>query len=160
MTVLQIQKLGNPILRQKAKRVNHISQSILNLIDDMIETMHHANGAGLAAPQIGKPYRIIVVGMPDEEPFVLINPDYVKTSGPYEVEEGCLSYPGHKGKIKRFTSVTVKGRDRKGKEIRIKANDLLAQILQHEIDHLNGTLYIDRVESDDAVYEVDPPDTD
>ena len=156
MSVLPIIQLGNPILRQKAKRVNHISESIQKLIDDMIDTMHDANGAGLAAPQIGKSYRLIVVGMPDEEPFAIINPEYVKQAGEYEIEEGCLSYSGHKGTIKRYNYVVVKGIDRNGKPIRIQAKDLLAQILQHEIDHLNGLLYIDRAESDKDVYPVDP----
>lgn len=159
MAVLPILQLGNPILRQKAKRVSHISESIQKLIDDMLDTMHDANGAGLAAPQIGKSFRLIVVGLPDEKPFTIINPEYVKKSGQYEIEEGCLSYPRHKGIITRYESVIVKGLDRKGKPIRIKANDLLAQVLQHEIDHLNGLLYIDHVNSDEGVYKVDPPET-
>jgi len=124
------------------------------LIDDMIETMRGASGAGLAAPQIGKLLRVIVIGLPEEEPFALINPQIVKKSGEREVVEGCLCLPGYRGEIKRAVSVIAKGRDRHGKEVRLKAEGLLAQTLEHEIDHLNGILYIDYLDGKDSLYEI------
>jgi peptide deformylase len=156
MALLPILHFGNPALRQKSKRVSSISESVQKLIDDMIETMHQANGAGLAAPQVGKLLRIITIEMPEEEPFVLINPEIIKKSGEREVTEGCLSYPGYRGEIKRADSVTCKGLDRQGKAIRIKTDGLLAQVLEHEIDHLNGVLYIDYLESEGKLQKVEP----
>ena len=156
MAVLHILRFGNPVLRQKSKRVSSISQSVQKLIDDMIETMQQACGAGLAAPQVGKLLRVITIEMPDEEPFALINPEIVKKSGEREVTEACLSYPCYNGEIKRAESVTCKGLDRQGKAVRIKAEGILAQALEHEIDHLNGVLYIDYLESEDKLHEVQP----
>jgi len=149
----------DPVLRQKAKRVSRIDNSIQRLIDDMVETMRQANGVGLAAPQVGVPLRVIVLQMSEEEPMAIINPEIVKRLGEQEVNEGCLSVPGYFGEIKRSASVTVKGRDRQGKAIRIKATGLMAEALEHEIDHLNGTLYIDHVESQDKIHKIEAPDT-
>ncbi|HAZ31454.1 MAG TPA: peptide deformylase [Dehalococcoidia bacterium] len=154
MAILPILPFGNPILRQKSKRVSSINGSMQKLIDDMIETMRGASGAGLAAPQIGKLLRVIVIGLPEEEPFALINPQIVKKSGEREVVEGCLCLPGYRGEIKRAVSVIAKGRDRHGKEVRLKAEGLLAQTLEHEIDHLNGILYIDYLDGKDSLYEI------
>ena len=156
MPVLSIRLVPDPLLRQKAKRVRNIDSSIERLIDDMLETMPAVSGAGLAAPQVGVSLRVAVIGMPDEEPIVLINPEVVKRSGERIVVEGCLSIPGYRGEIKRSTSITVKGRNREWKEIRLKATELLAQALEHEIDHLNGVLYIDHLESPDKLYKVEP----
>ncbi|MFA4835624.1 MAG: peptide deformylase [Dehalococcoidia bacterium] len=156
MAILPILRFGNPVLRQKSKRVSIISQSVQKLIDDMIETMQQASGAGLAAPQIGKLLRIITIEMEDEEPFALINPEIIKKSGEREVTEACLSYPGYRGEIKRAESVTCKGLDRQGKGVRIKADGLLAQALEHEIDHLNGVLYIDYLENEDKLHKIEP----
>ena len=156
MTVLDICHLPNPVLRQKAKRVPRIDSSIQRLIDDMIETMKKEGGVGLAAPQVGVSLQVAVLQMPKEEPFAIINPKVVKRSGEREVVEGCLSVPGYQGEIRRSVSVTVKGLDRKGKAIRIKATGLMAQALEHEIDHLNGVLYIDHIESEDKIYRVEP----
>ncbi|MFC1909341.1 peptide deformylase [Chloroflexota bacterium] len=144
------------ILRQKAKKVPGIDGSIQRLIDDMIETMHQANGVGLAAPQIGVSLRIIVMQMPGEDPAALINPEIVKRVGEQEVTEGCLSVPGYYGEIKRSAKVTVKGKDRHGKAVRIKAAGLMAEALEHEIDHLNGFLYIDHVESPEKLHKIQP----
>ena len=149
----------DPVLRQKAKRVSRIDKSIKQLIDDMVETMQQANGVGLAAPQVGVSLRVIVLQMSEEEPMAIINPEIVKRLGEQEVNEGCLSVPGYFGEIKRSASVTVKGRDRQGKAIRIKATGLMAEALEHEIDHLNGTLYIDHVESQDKLHKIEAPDT-
>jgi len=157
MAVRKIRKLPDPVLKQKAKKVSTIDSSIQQLIDDMLETMPQAGGVGLAAPQIGVSLRVIVLQMPDDEPIALINPEIVKRSGEREVSEGCLSVPGYAGEIKRAEVVTVKGQNRQGKTIRLKATGLMAQALQHEIDHLNGMLYIDHLESRDKMYKIEPP---
>lgn len=156
MAVLPIVVAEHPVLRRRAKRVSSIDHSIQQLIDDMTESMRAASGVGLAAPQIGVPLRVIVLQMPDEEPVVIINPEVVKRKGEREVSEGCLSVPGYRGEIKRSLSITVKGRDRQGKEIRIKAEELLAQALEHELDHLNGVLFLDRLESEDKLHKIEP----
>jgi peptide deformylase len=124
----------------------------------MLETMQQAGGVGLAAPQVGVSLRLVVIQMPEEEPIVLVNPEIVKCSGEREVVEGCLSVPGYAAHIKRSVSVTAKGRDRTGKEIRIKGEGLLAQALEHEIEHLDGILYIDHLASPDDLQRVVPED--
>jgi peptide deformylase len=156
MAVLTVLTLPEPILRQKSKRVRTIDGSVRKLAGDMIETMHAASGVGLAAPQVGVPLRLIVIGLPEEEDFVLINPEIVRRSGERMVTEGCLSIPGYFGEIKRAQRVTVKGKDLSGKEIRIKAEELMAQALEHEIDHINGVLYIAHLESDEKLHRIEP----
>jgi len=157
LAVHPIRILGDPVLRQKAKRVPKIDASIHRLIDDMIDSMRAANGVGLAAPQIGVSLRVIVIGLPDEEPFALINPEIVKRSGERRVEEGCLSVPGYRAELTRSVTVVAKGLDRQGRPLRIKArDDLLAQALEHEIDHINGILYIDHLPSLDALQKLEP----
>ncbi len=159
MAIIPIRVAPDPILRQKSKRVRNIDGSIQKLISNMLETMHAAPGVGLAAPQIGVPLRVIVIGIPGEEDIALINPAIVRRSGEYLVTEGCLSVPGYIGQIKRAESVRVKGRDPSGKAIRIKADGLLAQALEHEIDHINGVLYIDHLESMDDLRKIEPEET-
>ena len=160
MAVFPIRTLPDPILKQKAKRVRTIDHSIKKLIRDMIETMHAERGrVGLAAPQIGIPLRVIVIGLPEEEDIAIINPEIVRRRGERLIDEGCLSVPGYFGQIKRAESVTVKGRDQNGKEIRIKADGLLAQALEHEIDHLNGVLYIDHPEARESLRKIEPEET-
>ena len=158
MAVRPIRLLGDPVLRQRAKRVPQVDDSIQRLIDDMIESMHEASGVGLAAPQIGVSLRVIIIELPDEEEVItLINPQFVKRSGERRVYEGCLSIPGYRAEISRSVSVTVKALDRQGRPMRIKAaDDLLAHALEHEIDHINGVLYIDYLESPDALEKVEP----
>jgi peptide deformylase len=160
MAVIPIRVLPDPMLRQKSKRVRIIDSSIQKLINDMIETMHAVPGrVGLAAPQVGVSLRVFVIGIPGEEDIALINPEVVRKTGQRLVEEGCLSIPGYVGQIRRAVSVKVKGHDQNGKEIRIKAKELLAQALEHEIDHLNGVLYIDYLESMDKLYKIEPEGT-
>jgi len=159
MTVIPIREMPDPILRQKSKRVRNIDGSIKKLIANMRETMHAAPGVGLAAPQVGIPLRVIVIGIPEQEDIALINPQIVRKAGERVVNEGCLSIPGYIGEIKRAESVTVKGRDQNGKELRIKAEKLLAQALEHEIDHLNGVLYIDYLENMDKLRKIEPQET-
>lgn len=157
MAVLPIRVIPDPILRQKAKRVKAVDGSIKKLIADMIETLRAAPGrVGLAAPQVGVSLRVIVIGIPEEEDIALINPEIVRRKGERMVTEGCLSVPGYFGVVKRAESVRAKGRDVKGREIKIKADELLAQALEHEIDHLNGVLYTDHLESQDELYKIEP----
>jgi peptide deformylase len=157
MAVLPIRVVPDPILRQKAKRVRAIDGSIKKLIADMVETLHAAPGrAGLAAPQVGVSWRVIVISLAEGEDIVLINPEIVRRKGERMVTEGCLSVPGYFGVIRRAESVRAKGRDAEGKEVKIKADELLAQALEHEIDHLNGILYTDHLESRDDLRQIEP----
>ncbi len=155
MAIRTMRHLPDPVLRQKAKRVSTIDSSIQRLIDDMVETMQQANGVGLAAPQVGVSLRVVVVRIPGEEPIAIINPKMVKRAGEREVTEGCLSIPGYAGEIKRSVSVTVKGQDRQGKAIRLKTTGLMAEALEHELDHLNGILYVDHLESQDKLHKIE-----
>ena len=157
MAVRPVSKHPDTVLRQKAKKVPVIDKSVKVLIDDMIETMFANSGCGLAAPQVGVSLRCIVIGMPEEEPFAIINPEIVKRVGERDVEEACLSVPGLAGEVKRSVSVIVKGLDRYGKPFRVKGRELLGQALEHEIDHLNGVLFIDRVESPDKLHKKEQP---
>lgn len=143
------------VLRRKAKRVPTIDGSVQRLIDDMLETLQQAGGVGLAAPQVGVSLRVVVIQLPDEVPIFLVNPEVVRRSGEREVMEGCLSIPGYMGEIRRSVTVTVKGWDRNGKAVRIKGAGLLAQALEHELDHLNGILFIDHLESPEKLHRVE-----
>jgi peptide deformylase len=155
MAVLQIRTLPDPVLRQKAKRVTKIDASIQKLIDDMIDTLRaEPNRAGLAAPQVGVLLRIAVIELPEQELVTLINPEIIKKEGERIVQEGCLSVPGYFGEIKRAVTVKVKAKNRDGKEFRLKAQGLLAQALEQEIEHLDGVLYIDHLESSEKLFEV------
>jgi peptide deformylase len=159
MAVLSIRTVPDPILRKKTKRVTSIDRSIKKLIADMRETLHADTGrVGLAAPQVGVSLRITVIGLPDEEDIVLINGVIARRKGQRLVAEGCLSIPGYVGEIYRAETVTAKGLDISGKEIRIKAEGLLSQALEHEIDHLDGKLYIDRLENPEALRKIEPED--
>jgi peptide deformylase len=124
----------------------------------MIDTMRTEGGVGLAAPQIGIPLRLAVIQMPGDnsEPIVLINPEVVKRSGEREVIEGCLSVPGYHGEIIRSESITIKALNTQGKRFRIKATGLMAQTLEHELDHLNGVLYIDHIQDEDKFHINEP----
>jgi peptide deformylase len=153
MAVLPIVKHPDPRLRTKCKKVGRIDSSLQRLADDMLETMRKANGVGLAAPQVGVCLRLLVIELPDDfddplagQSIILFNPEIVKASGEWEPEEGCLSIPGWVANVKRHEVVTVKGRDRNWHEVRYKGGDLLGQAFQHEIDHLDGVLFIDKVD--------------
>ncbi len=149
MTVRKLRHMPAAVLRKKALKVPLATEkSIQRLIDDMMETMQEAGGVGLAGPQVGVSLRVIVLQMPEEEPIAIVNPEIVKQSGEGQVIEGCLSLPGQSGEIMRYDAITVKGLDRQGKKIRIRADGLKAQALQHELDHLNGVLYIDHLEEE------------
>ncbi len=143
MAVYKIVELGDEVLREKARVVPKITPNILKLIDNMAETMYSADGVGLAAPQVGVSKRVIVVDV-GEGLLELINPEILSFSGQETETEGCLSTPGIVGDVTRAFSVKVKGMDRHGKKCIIKAKGFLARALQHEIDHLEGILFIDR----------------
>jgi peptide deformylase len=155
--ILPIRIAGDPALRTPAKKVKKIDGSIQRLIDDMIITMHGARGVGLAAPQVGVSLRVVVIETPDDGLLELINPEIVKHSGERRLWEGCLSVPGYQAEVTRSNTVLVKALNREGQAIRLKAVDtLLAQALEHEIDHTNGILYIDYLTSADELIPVRP----
>jgi peptide deformylase len=159
MAVLEILQIGNPILRRRGVKVTRFDQGLARLAEDMIETMHDAQGVGLAAPQVGVSTRLIVVEMPDDEDYphpgerwAICNPEVVKASRETEVgQEGCLSVAGYVGMVDRPTAVTIRGQDLTGHKMRVKAEGFLARAFQHEIDHLNGVLYVDRAKEDSVM---------
>lgn len=153
MSLIPIRRAGDPVLREKARRVRTIDNSIKRLIEDMWETMYDAPGVGLAAPQIGVPLKIVVIDTGEVEPIALVNPEIVKRSGERQLDEGCLSVPGFRGSLTRSIKVTARGIDpATGKEVRVKAeNNVFAQALEHEIDHVNGILYIDYLSGPEAL---------
>jgi peptide deformylase len=148
MAVREIRILGDPVLRTPAEPVAEVDDEVRQLIDDMLETMYDADGVGLAAPQVGVSRRVIVIDVrePDVAPFGLVNPVIVERADEVERgEEGCLSIPGLRDIVERSAKVVVEGLDRDGLPRRIEAEGLLARALQHEVDHLDGILFIDRV---------------
>ena len=180
-----ILRAGNPVLRRPARKIKSFDESLQALVRDMTETMRDAPGIGLAAPQIGVPLRVFVAqvslereGTDDDEEvpagrsrarkrrgggsddpdilYVLCNPEIVKVWGEEESEEGCLSLPGYVGEVARATRVLVKGQDVSGKRIRVRAKGLLARVFQHEIDHLKGLMFTDRLESMDKLRRLEP----
>lgn len=154
MTIRKIVTAENPVLRQKAKKVHRFDASIQKLIDDMFETMHAANGAGLAAPQIDLSIRVFVAEYEDRR-VALVNPEIIKAEGEVLGSEGCLSIPGYYGdNIRRAESIIVKAQDIRGKNIRVRAEGWLARIMQHEIDHLDGILFLDRLDRPEDLREV------
>jgi len=152
MAVLDILQIGDPVLRKKSTKITRFDDGLVRLAEDMIETMHAANGVGLAAPQVGVTKRLIVVEMPDDpdyphpgERWVMCNPQIVKTSRTTEIgQEGCLSVAGYVGRVERSEWAIVRGQDLRGRKMQVKAQDYLARAFLHEIDHLNG--YVDIAE--------------
>lgn len=167
MAARPIITMENPVLREKSKKVTHFGPGLQQLVQDMWDSLHAAGGLGLAAPQIGVLQRVVVIEMPAEqdedgkeiEPlrrYAIVNPEIVKMRGEEEVSEGCLSVPGYRGTVVRATDVVVKAQDLHGKPLRLRGRDLLAQALQHEIDHLHGVLYLDRLVSPDKLWTIEP----
>lgn len=147
MAKLQIRKVGDEALRKTCRPVDAITPRILTLLDDMVETMRAANGVGLAAPQVGILRRIVVIEVEPGEVIELINPKIIAYSGEQDGQEGCLSVPGQWGMVKRPMHVTVRALNRKGEEFEVTGHELLARCFCHELDHLDGTLYIDKAYS-------------
>jgi len=149
MAILRICTYPDPVLREKAQPISQIDRAVRKLADDMAETMYAAPGIGLAANQVGIPKRLIVLDLQDREGqrglIVLVNPEIVQASGSIKHEEGCLSVPGFYAKVSRFGRVLVRGLNLDGKMVEIDAQGLLAVALQHEIDHLDGKLFVDRL---------------
>ena len=146
MAIRNIREDGDEILRKKSREVEVVDDKIREILEDMVETMHKYNGVGLAAPQIGLLKRLIVIDLYDDKgPIKLVNPEINKEKGTQEVEEGCLSFPNKFAKIIRPEEVTVKALNENGKTVKISAKGLLAQALSHEIDHLNGILFVDKI---------------
>ena len=165
MTVLQIIQPNNQTLRQKARPVTRFDDDLQTLIDNMIETMRDVNGVGLAAPQVDVPLRLAVIEtLPDEDDegndiegsrdlYVIINPEIIwQSRDVVDGIEGCLSIPGYIGEVTRYQSIRVRALDRHGKKIRLRLHDWDARIFQHEIDHLDGVLYIDRLSDPDKLW--------
>lgn len=145
MAILEIIEYGEPVLREKSLLVKEITPEILNLIKDMAETMYTASGMGLAAPQVGVSKRIIITDGEEEGLIVLINPTIIESEGEVIKEEGCLSVPDIYSQVKRSSKVTIKALNESGDPIEITKEGLIARALQHEIDHLNGILFIDKI---------------
>ena len=164
MAVREIITSENPVLRRKAKKVQKITPQLQALVDDMVETLHAADGLGLAAPQVAVSERLFVAEIEESEEhpgsgklYVVFNPEYVfrsneKADGP----EGCLSIPGWAGEVARHHRVVIKGLDRHGKRVRIEAQGLLARVFQHEMDHLDGVLFTDRITDPEKIWESKP----
>ncbi len=144
MAIRNIRKIGDEVLTKKCREVTVVDDKICQLLDDMVETMNEANGVGLAAPQVGILKRIVVIDVGDGA-IELINPEITAMGGEQEVIEGCLSVPGRYGRVIRPAKVSVQAMDRNGEYFEIMGEGLLAQALCHELDHLDGTLYVDKV---------------
>ena len=150
MAIREIRLSNDEILRKTSREVETVDDRIKELLDDMVETMHKYNGVGLAGPQVGVLKRVIVIDLYDgEEPLKLVNPKIIKTKGEQEVEEGCLSFPNEYAKMIRPKEVVVEALNEEGKKVKIVGKDLLAQALAHEIDHLNGIMFIDKIDPKD-----------
>jgi peptide deformylase len=167
MAELKIRIHPDPVLRKKTQKVTVIDKSTKKLVADMLETVHAVPGrAGLAAPQVGKSLRVCVINVPDEEDenksvdYILINPEIIKKKGERIIQEGCLSLPGYVGEVKRAEKVTAKCKNLEGKEVRIRGEGLLAQALEHEVNHLDGILYIDLLESPEKLHKIQQEEID
>ncbi len=148
MAIRNIRIMGDPILEKVCKEIKEVTPRIKELIEDMLETMYDANGVGLAAPQVGVLKRIVVIDVTGEDPIVLINPRILETSGEQTGGEGCLSLPGKSGTVTRPNYVKVKAYDRDMKPFEIEGTELLTRAFCHEIDHLDGHMYVEKVEGE------------
>lgn len=158
MAIRTIREIGDPVLNKVSKEVTEVTPRIQDLIDDMFETMYETNGVGLAAPQVGILKRIVVIDTTGEDPIVLINPRIVETDGEQTGNEGCLSVPGKSGVVTRPNYVKVVAQDENLETFEIEGTELLARAFCHEIDHLDGHLYVEKVEGD--LVDVTPMDDD
>ncbi len=154
MAIREIRKFPDPILRRKCRVVRRIDDDIRKLATDMVETLIDAEGVGLAANQVGILKRVIALHLPEEDPYWLVNPQIIKSEGNREVDEGCLSLPGYVGIVNRSISITARALDQNGSKWRVTAEELLAQALEHEIDHLNGIMFMDHLLEHERLREV------
>ncbi|MBR5798706.1 MAG: peptide deformylase [Lachnospiraceae bacterium] len=148
MAIRNVREIGEPVLNKRCKEVTEVTERTLELIDDMFETMYETNGVGLAAPQVGILKRIVVIDVTGEDPILLINPVIMETSGEQTGNEGCLSVPGKAGVVTRPYYVKVKAYDENLEPFEIEGTELLARAFCHEIDHLDGHLYVEKVEGE------------
>ena len=159
MAIRNIREIGDSVLTKTSREVKSVDKRLLVLIDDMLDTLYDSQGVGLAAPQIGVLKRVIVIDISEEgiDPIILINPEIMATDGSQVGDEGCLSVPGKVGTVERPNYVKVKAYDKKMKEFTIEGTELLARALCHEIDHLNGELYVDKITDElrDVIYQTD-----
>lgn len=165
MAVRKIVTAENPLLRRKSKKVTHFGDALHRLVNDLYDTLEAVEGLGLAAPQIGVLERVFVIILPAEyddnnrlispsQRYTLVNPEFIRMRGEAEMVEGCLSVPGYRGRVKRAVEVTIKGYDIHGKPVRYRADGIFAHVLQHEFDHLEGQLYLDRLESPENLWTI------
>ena len=148
MAIRNIREMGDPVLNKTCKPVTEVTERIAELIEDMFETMYETNGVGLAAPQVGILKRLVVIDVTGEDPILLINPVIIETSGEQTGNEGCLSLPGKTGVVTRPNYVKVRAYDEEMKPFEIEGTELLARAFCHEIDHLDGHLYVEKVEGE------------
>lgn len=157
MAIREILQIPHPALRQRARKVRAIDDEVLRLAHDMVETMRNAQGVGLAANQVGELRRVIVIQLPDEEEArIYINPEITLREGERRIEEGCLSIAGYKGIVTRSVWVRFRALDHTSKVVKLRAEEVLSQALEHEVDHLNGILYTDHMEAHEKLIKVEP----
>lgn len=145
MSLLKVREIGDPVLRSKAKEIDEVSKKTLALIDNMFDTMYEEDGVGLAAPQVGILKRIAVIDIREGNKIILINPEIIEEEGKAIMEEGCLSIPGETGDVIRSEKIKVRTLNQEGKEVEFEAEGFEARAIQHEIDHLNGILFVDKI---------------
>lgn len=158
MAIRTIRVLGDEVLNKTCKEVTKVNDHTLELIEDMFDTMYEANGVGLAAPQVGVLKRIVVIDVTGEDPILLINPKIVEMSGEQTGSEGCLSVPGKAGNVTRANYVKCVAQNEKLETIEVEGTELLARAIQHEVDHLDGHIYVEKVEGE--LHNVQPPQDD
>lgn len=154
MAIREIRIFPDPILRKKCRTVRRVDDDVRKLAADMVETLVDAEGVGLAANQVGVLKRVIALHLPEEDPFWLVNPEIIRRNGQRDVDEGCLSMPGYVGLVSRSVSVTARALDNNGSKWRVTAEELLAQALEHEVDHLNGIMFMDHLLEHERLREV------
>ncbi len=153
MAILPVRLAPDPLLRRKARPVQEIDQAVRKLAADMLETLVDAQGLGLSGNQVGVLRRVVALNVPDREPFAIINPEITSRDGERKIQEGCLSFPGYFGMVTRAVSVTARALSVQGEKLQLDATEVLAQALEHEIDHLNGILFIDHLEAHEELWK-------
>ncbi|MDA0231997.1 MAG: peptide deformylase [Chloroflexi bacterium] len=154
MAILPIRVFPDPILRQKARPVKRVDDAVRRLVSDMIETMQSARGVGLAAPQVGELRQVITIQVPEQDAFAMINPEITRRDGSREVTEGCLSVPGYSGLVTRSIHINARALDENGGRFKLTAEELLAQAIEHEVDHLSGIVFLDHLIAHEELHKV------